>query len=314
MVKNQRLVKLLSEGDVDVRKLSEENISEYLQAGETIKRLKTYIIDPFESTAKEQQIGVLHSSDLGSVVIKKTQKKITYTPKELSTLTDSMINMYLRQNSSDRRLDGVKRYDSNITIDAAHLGSLVDLWNNQILGVSNDVSLVSKTFDLEKLVSLHTPRLITVDGHIMPKNFDDQEVGLYFSAKEQIKDIQKTLIRPFENVFKDQVESDSEQTKLDLRHYGNLSVAVKSVPRQEVNYSRVNQTTQQFLHNVATMSALEADSQRSFFNNERLNPTMYVNATYLQAIITAQKQKTDTKIKKEVSVLYKPQHAHIMIM
>ncbi len=313
MEQNQRLVKLLSEKDVDVSRLTEGNISEYLQAGETIKRIKTFVVDPFESVAKQQQVGELYSSDLGSVTIKQTPKKITYTPKELCTLTDSMINMYLRQNSSDRRLDGVKRYDGQITIDAAHLGSLVDLWSNQVLGVSNDVSLASKALDLEKLVSLHTPRLITVDGHTIPNTFDDGEVGLYLSAKEQIKDIQKTLIRPFESAFKDQVESDREQTQLDLKHYGNLSVAVKSVPRQEVNFQRVLSKTQDFLSQVSSMSEFDADNKHFFYNNQRNEPTMYVSGDYLQSVISKEKSIKDTKVKKEISVLYKPQTAHIMM-
>ena len=308
-----KLVKILSEGDINVQKLSETNISEYIQAKETLKMLKTYVVDPFENHAKQQKVGSLFSSDLGSITLKQQQKNQKYTAKELCTLTDSMLRMYVNQNSSDKRLDGVKRYDGEITVDANHLNTLIHEWSSTILGNTTEIGLQSKISDLEKLMEVHTPRLFRIDSPRIINNFDESTVGLYLSSKEQVKSLQKTVLTPFENAFKVKVEENENETFLDVVHYGNLSVAVKCVPRKEANYLRVIENTQSFLHNVATMTASHADGSNFFFNDGRLQPTMYVNANHLLSVIDFQKNHKDTKFKKEVSVLYKPQVAHIMM-
>jgi hypothetical protein len=308
-----KLVKLLSQGDVDVSELSETNISEYIQAKETLKRIKTYVVDPFEMEAKTQNIGELHGSNIGNINLKEQIKDITYSPKELCTLTDSMISMYVNQNSAQKRLDGVKRYNGQITIDADHLNSLIQGWRSHISGTSTDLSLSLSSVDTEQIQDIHVPRLITVDSFRSPQKFNEHEAGLYLGGKQQMRTIQKDIINPFENAFKQQVQENQGKTVLDLTHYGNLSVAVKAVPRQEANFGRVIRNIESFLQNVSTMTASQADGTNFLFNEERLNPTMYVNANHLKSTIDFQKNHKDTKFKKEISVLYKPQNAHIIM-
>ncbi len=308
----ETLVKLLSEKDIDVNDLSESNISEYLQARETKKKLKTFFIDPFEGEVKKN-IGVFYHSDLGSVESREVKKNITYSPKEICSLIDSNILMQLTQNNSNQRLDGVKRYRGQITLDPIHSSNLIDLWKSQVIGENVDKGISVKISDLEKVVSIHTPRLITENSFLVPKDFNESEVGLYLSAREQSKKLQKLIISPFEAAFKRGVNSNGDETNLDLKHYGNLSVAVKCVPRYEPNYQRVLDFTKSFLDMVARMSPIQEDLSRFFFNNERLNPRMYVSANYFLSQINNVKMEKDLKVKKELSILYKPQGAYILV-
>ena len=307
-----RLVKIL-EGHVDVSALTEENITEYVQAAETIRAYEALIIEPFEADAKADGAKDIYEEDSLEIKLRTERRETTPSAKDVLTLLRTTLSYALGRNERSERMYGVKRFEGVVAVDAGATRKLLDAWQEQVVDVSTTNKIEYKGA-LDEVVESQLGNLALADYTAPALSADPAaSARLYVAAKEQVKALNKRVIKPFENVFKAQAATDDESTVFDTKPYGRLAVQVKSVPRWEPDYKGALAMVETKLESAARLGANRVNGVTTFFNDERNAPRVYIAASRVLDVIDAALAQKELKQRQEVNVLYRPQAATILV-
>ncbi len=307
-----RLVKIL-EGPVDVGALTEENIAEYVQASETIRAYESLLIEPFEADAKASGATEVYHDGSLEIRLRTERRETTPSAKDVLTLLRTTLSYALGRNERSERMYGVKRFDGTVAVDAGATRKLLEAWKEQVLDLSTTTKIECKG-DLAGIVDSQLGNLALAD-YVAPALCADPAASarLYVAAKEQVKALNRRVIKPFENAFKDQAATDNGSTVFDTKAYGRLAVQVKSVPRMESDYKGALAAVEATLESAARLDASRVDDAVTFFNSERNIPSVYVAASHVLDVMDAALGQKELKQRQEVNVLYRPRAATILV-
>jgi hypothetical protein len=308
-----KLVKILKGSGANVKRLNEENISEYVQAKNAGEAYKKLVIEPFEAYAKDRgEKTVFEIEDLQvALSTKRTLQK--YSAKDTVELFESFLNVALQNNDNNRRMHGVKRFDGVVAADAEYLLEQMEMWQDAVLGFTESTSVKYKGGLVERIATENAPRLIMLDyknGRI--DRFTLSDVGLYIAASEQAKLIDKNIVKPFEKAFKANAEKDEEQTMFDTKTYGRLAVQVKTVPRLEPEYDKVREGINGILRYTSGLGRRQVDNMTTFYNEDLIQEKPYVSVCSLMDDVAKLKEQKELKYRQEISVLYMPEKAIVI--
>ena len=312
----QNLVKIL-EKEVDVSSLSEKNIEEYVQAKQTVDSLKKLVIDPFAEYAKQKGKEEVYSENNLVVSLKRTENPQKLSDKAIVSLLESTLNTILMNNANNKPMHGVRRFKDVVTVDPEYLNQLYNIWQDTEIGQIISERVTYKGKDVKNVAHDHKGRLalITEDlysGLDTSKEISQSDLFLYIVADYQSKLLNKKILRPFEEVFKNNAQTNPDKTLFDNKVYGRLTVQIKTVPRRETDYEVIKDQIQEQLNKYIKLSEEEIDNKMTFYNKELKIPKPYVSVTGLLELIKDAKTKKEIKYRQEISILYAPEKATIL--
>lgn len=313
----KRLVKILEDTDeIDVSKLSENNICEYLQAVRTVDRLKDFIVNPFIEFAKKQttkEESLIYSENEVKINLFESKTLQKHSPKSVVGFLKNNLRMVLENNSHDMRAYGVKRFNGNVAVDARYFSILVNEWQGAITGHTVSHRIAYSGNNVCNIAKRNVGNLFMVNSPVDFLNFDYENIALYLSADIQAKALLKRIVNPFESAFKSQ-GNKTDHTDLTLNDYGGLSVLVKTVPRFESDYRSVLSVVKEYLDAVANYYPDDVDFMKTYFNHNLCEPRAYVSVDSLTEKICGQEKTLSCKYKQDISILYKPEFATVLTL
>jgi hypothetical protein len=314
----QTLVKILGEKDVDVTQLSEENISEYLQASNTVDLLTKLVVDPFKEHAKSLGDGEVYTAKGVTISVNESRTAKKMSDKNVLDSLERTLTTMSTMNDHGKQIEGVRRFGDTVAVDALYLSELMNQWEDISIGESVKVTVTYKGKGVKKIANDGKGDLVAVGMDLKGYDLTDSEeitdaqAKVYLAACQQVKDLNKTVVNPFEAAFKDNAQSDPKRTVFDNQSYGGLIVQVKAVPRDEPQYGTIKEKLGEALQAYSVMGEENCDEQITFFNDTLTEPRTYVAIDALQKEIIAAKDDTQVKYKREVSILYAPQKAIVL--
>jgi hypothetical protein len=314
----QTLVKILGENDVDVTQLSEENISEYLQASNTVDLLTKLVVDPFKEHAKSMGTGEVYSSEGVTISVNESRTAKKMSDKGVLDSLERTLTTMNTMNDHGKQIEGVRRFGDTVAVDALYLSELMNQWEDISICESVKVTVTYKGKGVKKIANDGKGDLVAVGMDL--KGYDltnsgeitDAQAKVYLAACQQVKDLNKTVVSPFEAAFKDNAQSDPKRTVFDNQSYGGLIVQVKAVPRDEPQYGTIKEKLGGLLQAYSVTGEENCDQERTFFNDALTEPRTYVSIDALKSDIAEAKENTELKYRREVNVLYAPQKAIVL--
>lgn len=320
------LVKIL-DGEVDVSSFSQDNISEYIQAKQTVDSLTKFVIDPFKEYAKNfasKKVTTDNPNETITLYDGKNQKKDLvvsaktstsdkkYSAKDIVTFLETTLNNAYMNNENKKQMFSVRRFDDVPCIDVSYVGELLDSWTDSVIGTNERFSLTYKGKDANTVAQEHKSRLIlTKDIQNQPEGqVQDSAVFLYVAADKQKKLINKYVIAPFEKAFKESVTKNDKETLFDNRTYGSLTVQVKTVPRPDTDYAKVKGSFEKLLLQYESSNAV--DNEHVFLNEDLTQPKNYVSIPHLLSKLNSFSDTTSVSYRQEVNILHAPEKAFII--
>lgn len=288
---------------------SEELIERYLQTQGTIAFFENMIVKPFENFAKDK--GNMQVYDANGVTIKlnESQKAIKHSPKDLWTLTDSLLYSALHNQCEGKQMFGVKQFGDVVAIDTQYVGDSIRDWKDVVLGKTSTQRMTMSGKDgIAEMISQYTPQLGVMNEGSMA-NVKDSTVGLYVAAKHQIGALKRCVISPVEKMIKAAADFDPTQTTWDVHAYGNMLTQVQVVPSPKSDYAGAMNKFQRTLRGYES----RAENGRTTFLNDALaQPRIYTSIPVLQHRSERLQERTTLGVRKELFIGYQPEVARVL--
>lgn len=299
------IVKILENPDVE--NLTEAAISSYRQTVDTVESLEKAIVDPFNTLAKEREEKQVHKQDGLEISLNTTTSPSTYTAKNVLDLLKGTLYTAQVHNGNGKQMYGVRRFDDIVAMDVAYLGDCVTTWEAMQIGESASLKITYKGAAVKTIAEQTREQLVELP---QVTDITESTAKLYIAAKEQTKKLKSKIITPFEQAFKAQADKDKEATTFHRTPYGGLQVQVKSVPREEPNYVGTLERTKRML---TAYASIRQDFTGVHMNWDLQDPRPYVEAHVLEGKLERNLQHKDVKFRQEVSILYRPHKAFVMV-
>lgn len=310
------LVKLL-EQEADVSTLAEDNIAEYVQTKEMIATLTKTFIEPFKERIKEEAPGTVYTGKDIEVNYTVNQSPKYNSASSIVGMYEGFVRNVVANNKAGKQMYGVKRFGDQVAIDAEYLLGLIKSWKTEPIGENVRETITYKGQATKKIANEDKGKLTLVYEnwsneiqHPEDEEITTSAVRLYIAADQQVKQLNKRVIKPFEDAFKAQAHTEDEEVIFDNKVYGGLAVQVKSVPQFKPDYERM-------------LSGIEADLDQAqqevpnqktvFYNDKLMAPKNYVATDWLLSMLENDYKPIGKNVlRQEINILYKPEEAVIL--
>lgn len=318
----KQLVKLLESGEDVLEQFTPETIHTYLQAKQTVDSLQHLVIVPYVTFAKQKNESVVYEElDANKNVNVKITLHTTVSDKHRSNKVvvdefEDTLESILVNSSLKNRMFGVRKFGETLAVDISYLQKVYDNLITEVTGTSTSQRITVKGDKLPDIEKLYRGNLIFADQtniYLENELTDKSATYLYLAAIKQKKLLEKKLIVPFEELFKDDVTKSATESVFTDTRYENMFVQVKTTPRNEPDYKKVNETMQNYLSSLYLLQPYQADNKITFYNVNLNTPRMYVSVENIyKKLLELKKATTKTKYQQEVHVLYAPEAAFLL--